>query len=575
MPAAQAASQIVGKVTSSQTGEPVPNACVTVVDYFYEDKEIAKGCADATGAFAIDVPGGTYVLRGSAEGYSDTWSGSRRRHRDAVFVYPGTQPYELKLRPPGIGVLRGKLLDGDKPVPWVGVSLVDVDGSIWAGDTSTNAAGEYAFRDVFPGRHKIEFKAYPTQYYHQKETLAEADVVNVLSGPDVVIDEQLIPPGFAEVTLTDEVSGAPVKEFCAFAPGTGGDRPCTTDGVVRLRLPRGTYDLAITPDKAHFGSTIEKVVIRSGEVTKAPGKVKPAVAIRSVVRNARTGALVKNTCVQAVESNSPGLSTWDNNWRGTCSDDAGVVVVGPLPIADYRLLARPQDETHGLQWVGWWGGTGEQTAARTYKAQPGRIVQGSPILLDGAGTVTGTVRDEATGQPIPHVCVFPYATNWAYGDHCTDLQGNYRFPGLGPYHWPLEFTATSGNHGWRWSGNAVDRKAAKRIKVEAGRETTSDETLQAAAKVTGVGLVEGSEDSWITVIPYNARTGDYAGPSGNGYFGDPYEVTGLGTQQVRLRFIDDIGRKEIWYLDAPSFDKATPVQVTSGATTPDINQTIR
>ncbi|MDQ2583748.1 carboxypeptidase-like regulatory domain-containing protein [Saccharothrix yanglingensis] len=570
-----------GIVTARFTGQPVPGACVTAFDA--NQVQVAQACADEGGRYSLSVPTGSwgpFKLRTTGEGYADTWyarhsAADARDFASADPVYTGNPRHELGLRPPGVGVLRGTLTtSAGAPVANATVAIVDVDGNRWGPSTGTAGDGTYRFTGLWPGHYKIQFRTpYDgEQWYHRKESIADAEAVVVAGDVETSVDEQTFPPGTVDLTVVDEVSGAPVRSFCVFTPGVGADRPCTTDGRIAYQLKRGTYTLHIAPDKTHFGVDHGGVVVRSGETTPVVAHAKPGIAIRTTVRDARTGAPVAGTCVEPIEVGAHGVS--GERAAEWCSDASGVVALGPLTPAAYRLLARPA-APHGLQWVGWLGGTGDQRLARQVDATPGRWTNLPPIRLDRAGTVTGVVTDRVTGAGVAQVCVFPFAAPDAYGETCTDAGGAYRLTGLGPYRWPLEFAHRPGGYAWQWSGGAADRFAATPVRVRAEREVAHDESLVAGGSVSGTTAVDGDEYAWVHVMAVNARTGDVAG-AGDTNYGDGYVVGGLGTQEVKLRFraIEREPRREAWYRDAASFGAATPVAVTAGADVPGVEQHI-
>lgn len=446
-----------GTVTARFTGQPVPGACVGVFDD--QQVQVASGCADNAGNYEVvgELPAGHYRLRSSAEGYADTWyafvNGIDARDFEAatpVFIWQNER-FDLGLRPPGVGVLRGQLTDGGQPVSGAEVTFIDRDANRWGAETRTDETGSYSFSNLWPGHYLLEFSyGNASQFYHQSETITGAQVITVSGSSDTIVDERLIPPGIVEVTVADEVTGQPISEFCAFVPGSDSENQCTTTGLLRFPLTRGTYfSMAINPPSSHFPINTDGFEVRAGETTRIAVTADPAVAIRTTVRDARNGQPVANTCVQPLKVDSPGISVFDDSRSRWCSDDQRAVTIGPLPVTAYRLLVRPGDATYGMQWVGRRGGTGNQEDARRIHATAGTVTTLPDIRLDGAGTISGTVRDQRTGHPVPNVCVFPYATDWAYGDFCTDQQGHYQVTGLahtsGRWSSPTRLSSSAGD----------------------------------------------------------------------------------------------------------------------------------
>lgn len=345
------------------------------------------------------------------------------------------------------------------------------------------------------------------------------------------------------------------------------------EGPVNMRTQILRVGPQIIPDRGHGFTGQSRQLDRAGLERAASGtavsaKIKPGVAVRTTVRDAKNGQPVANTCVQPVDVSAPGISAWANTSRGWCSDKNGAVTVGPLPVAAYRLFARPGDGAHGMQWVGENGGTGMQEHARQVVPASGTVSVVPDIKLDGAGTVAGTVHDETTGQPIQQVYVFPYASDFGTGSTYTDRTGQYKLTGLGPYAWPLEFVGLTDAYGWRWSGNAEHRLAATPVTVVEGGDVAMDALLQPTGKITG----SATGNDMVSIVAFNAISGDWAGPR---VTDSQFTLAGLGTQQVKVKFTEHGSQKEVWFRDAASARDAQVVQVRSGETTPGIDQVIR
>ncbi|CAM3930629.1 carboxypeptidase regulatory-like domain-containing protein [Kibdelosporangium persicum] len=572
-----------GTITARFTGQPVPGACVVLYDE--NETEAARACANEVGEYQVSgAASGYYKIKVSAPGYVDTWNaGLDGDARDsagakAMYLYGGS--LDLGLRPPGEGALSGRVTAAHPVRGQVTVSAYDIDYPQQRIAPVTVAAdGTYRIAGLWSAHYQLKIKTWydGEQWYHQKEAQREADVVTVPAGPDTVVNEQIIPPGTVELTVADEVTGAPVKEFCVFTPGIGAERPCTTNGLINYQLVRGTYTLAIATQKTHFSFDQPGVTVRPREVTKVVAKAKPAIAIQTKVTDAKSGSPVAGTCVEPVDVTSHGIPGVRNtDW---CSDESGVVTIGPLDPAVYRLFVRPGGTMYGMQWVGRLsGGTGDQEHARKVDGKPGVYTRVPPIRLDLAGTISGTVKDKQTGNPVSGVKVFPYAATSAYdsGGAQTDGQGAYTVTGLGPYWWPLEFTSLSGTHAWQWSGGAADRFGAVKVKVNSGGDTKADETLSAGGGFSGTTSVEGTEYGWVEVTPVNARTGDVAGEGDTDHsFG--YTINGLAAQEVKVHFreVSSTKYRQVWYKDAASFGSAAPVRITAGELTSGIDQHLK
>jgi hypothetical protein len=152
----------------------------------------------------------------------------------------------------------------------------------------------------------------------------------------------------------------------------------------------------------------------------------------------------------------------------------------------------------------------------------------------------------------------------------TDSRGRYTLGKLGPYAWPLSFSAAG--HPRQWSGNVGNRFQAVRIPVTTGAAATYDITLAAGSTLKGKVTVPAGlpADGWrLTVI--NAVTGDQMaefdsygqGPGGT------YRMAVIGGQPVKIRWLAT-GEGNIiktgWYDHATDQNTATRVGIPASGT---------
>ncbi|WP_327040391.1 carboxypeptidase regulatory-like domain-containing protein [Micromonospora ureilytica] len=306
---------------------------------------------------------------------------------------------------------------------------------------------------------------------------------------------------------------------------------------------------------------------------RTPGSTAPG-GVRTVVRDAATGAPVPRACAALVPVDAAALSAVgigeDQLGRyGGCADEQGVLVTGDVAPGRYRLLVSPYDTTaYGMQWVGRHGGTGERERAQVIRVRPGVVTSAPTIRLDPPGTVVGVVTNAATGAPIPRalVMVVPYVPHPKYDDHgpTTDEDGRYTITGLGPYHWPVQFVAAG--LATVWSGGVGGRQQARPVRVRAHRTATLNQALPAGTPLTGAVRV----DELLTygqVIAFDATTGDLAGVAD---VGSGYALRLLPGQRVKLR-CDCAYTPPVWHRDAAGFDTATPVRIRRAPVVVDFN----
>ncbi|GLZ59526.1 carboxypeptidase regulatory-like domain-containing protein [Micromonospora sp. NBRC 107095] len=304
-----------------------------------------------------------------------------------------------------------------------------------------------------------------------------------------------------------------------------------------------------------------------------PGSSAPG-GVRTVVRDAATGAPVPRACAALVPVDAAALAAVtlgeDQLGRyGGCSDEQGVLVTGDVAPGRYRLLVRPYDTTtHGWQWVGRHGGTGERERARVVQVRAGAVTAVPDVRLDPPGTVVGVVTDAATGAPVPRarVMVVPYVPDPKYDDHgpMTDDDGRYTITGLGPYHWPVQFAAAG--LATVWSGGVGGRQQARPVRVRARQTVTLNQALPAGTPFSGEVRVD-ELLTYAQVIAFDAATGDLAGVAD---VGSGYALRLLPGQRVKLR-CDCAYAPPVWHRDAAGFDAATGVRVGRAPVVVDFN----
>lgn len=152
--------------------------------------------------------------------------------------------------------------------------------------------------------------------------------------------------------------------------------------------------------------------------------------------------------------------------------------------------------------------------------------------------------------------------------------GAYHATGLAPGNYRLEVTDSSAIYGTEFYSNKSSLADATPVAVANG-STTANINVQLAVggsisgHVSGPGGTAIDPDSDVSVSVFDSE-GHYvrwghADSAGN------YTVGGLSTGSYRVRFNDYVRYVDEFYSNKSSLAQATPVSVTSGATTPNIN----
>ncbi|WP_432050492.1 hypothetical protein [Verrucosispora sp. NA02020] len=285
--------------------------------------------------------------------------------------------------------------------------------------------------------------------------------------------------------------------------------------------------------------------------------------LRTTMRDAATGADARG-CLTLVPVDRDPLTVVAigeeqiGRHAGCTGVEGGAVVVTAVPPGRYRLLAIPYEPHHGLQWVGAHGGTGQREKATVVTVRAGRTITAPKVRFDPPGAVTGQLS-QPDGTPLLYyasVSVMPFVAHPKYGSPgaINDENGRYTLTGLGPYHWPLYFTA---NHmASQWSGGTADWREARTVRVRAGRTATLDQTLTPGTVLSGT-VTAPDISYYAQVIAFHSRTGDVVGVADAG---SEYTLRLLPGQSVVLR-CDCAYTPSRWYPNAAQIGGAQPLRV--------------
>ena len=575
-------------VLSNAESAPITDARL---DVYSADPEtpgdpLATFSTDADGRYLITGLDNAeqYKVKVTAPGYRTEWWHRAVSYATADRIIPpfnSVETYDFTLGR-GSGTITGRISDSSGAGTDATVSVQTVDWSFsTVGHASAADDGRYTIDNLPPGDYKIWINDNdrPLQWLPGKESEADAQVYSVADGQTVVADDRWLALGTVRVVVGDAVTGKPVPRPCVTLSGTGdSDVHCGKNGVVVVsNVPPGYWQINVYGGVSYFEPTDDQyVTVKRGKTTKLITTLKPAGAIRTKVVDSATGAPLASMCVHVVDADWPGQSA---RMGQTCTGDDGVLEVGPFSTADtinlyaYQSISpyEPPAVRYGDQWVGGAkGGTGDERKALKIVIEP-QVTKSIPtIRMDRTATITGVVRDAATGQPVSGVCAFPYSVipfqGINSGKHCSDADGKYTIDDVGPYSWPVQFTPTlNKGYAWQWSGDKPDRFAATYTALTAGGTATLDANLVKGSLVSGTVTGPDGPARGVLVYAYNSKTRDFAGPTWS-YVDDAGKVS-LGGQRpgqgLWVYFWD--GAKDCWY--GSTTDAATPVTVSSTGNT--------
>ncbi|MFC7547062.1 carboxypeptidase regulatory-like domain-containing protein [Plantactinospora sp. GCM10030261] len=527
-------STITGQIRDG-AGNPVPDLLISANSV--DRGGWNWGMTDADGRYAVAVWPGTYTV--SFDPIADSYQtqfvpGEISETAAGRFTVPenGTVVANDTLLP--TGTVTGRLTTASgQPAAGAEVHLSAFDGPGGGPEWQhTDGTGSFTFPTVLVGTYRAGFSDSENRSQYYKGTIDEAAAtpVVVTAGNTTTVNDSWLGTGSVRVRATDSVTGAPVPNFCVQDGCSNG-----TGVVVAEGLPQGRHELYLyIPDKDYWWDSLTVDVV-AGETVEATIRLRPAARITTTIVDRSTGKGVADICLDALVP----MNIREPEGRGDCSDATGKIVVGPLESGSYRLFAVPMsfDSPYGRQWVGTAGGTGDEREAVTVTTAAGSMAGAPKVLLDRAGSITGRVLDGA-GAPLrdAQVSVVP-RYYLGEGEAWTGSDGQYRIDRLGPYRWPLFYSADG--FAPQWSGGAGNRYEAQTIQVTVGGTASFDTRLSTGTEVTGTFTIAGGVvPEGGTVFARNAATGDSVGMDGlrNGR----YTMRVLPGQKIRFSYEVDV-----------------------------------
>ncbi|HEU4422369.1 MAG TPA: carboxypeptidase-like regulatory domain-containing protein, partial [Pilimelia sp.] len=452
-------------------GEPVAGATVAL----HQDGHSA-GIAgtDDNGEFQLArVLPGIYQVSFSLGNGLEQWAYGKRSEAeaDAITVAVGEHTV-VNERLLATGSVAGRFTDQNgNGLPNYSVNVTSAtEGDPNSYYTETDADGNYRIDGILVGQHLVSFTDPNTnrsQFAYGKGNAADADRITVSAGETTTVNDSRVPAAKVRVKATDAKTGAAVSGFCVSLIGPSDGGGCT-DGteVVIGNLAAGRYEVGVLPKEGSLylrGQT--HVTTTAGRTTAVSVPLTLGGAIRLTVTDRATGKPLADACVDPVAPGTGGLA----DGVGDCTDASGKLQTTALASGTYNLFVMaPERSALGHQWVGASGGTGDQALAAKVTVKAGKVAKAPAVRLDRAGTITGTVTRASDGSRLLDANVAYSAWDFGTGpSHGTDVDenGRYTLGRLGPYEWPLVFTASGVPR--QWSGGKANRLEAHKIKVKA------------------------------------------------------------------------------------------------------------
>jgi uncharacterized repeat protein (TIGR02543 family) len=361
------------------------------------------------------------------------------------------------------GSVSGTVTDEPTGDPLEGICVF-----VYAADfnraASTDASGTFTVNEVPPGDHKVGFfdecdgsTEYLSEFYNDKLDLASADPVAVAEGQTTLgIDAALNRPGSISGTITDELTGAPLEGMCVDGrdPTTGQSASYAQTGPGGIYtlggLRTGNYIVSFSgcsPESAYFQEfyndrpdefSADLVPVTVGEDTREiDAALTPGGFILGTVTDEATGERLFGICVYVFDS---------QNRQADVEITSGVYFVGPLRAGEYYVAFTDtceDEEPQMSDYVSeWYDNAPTRATATAITVTPGQQTTGIDAALTFGGSISGLVTDEASGQPLPVICVILYdaATGAYMTDTFTVSDGTYAIGALRTGNYVVRFS---------------------------------------------------------------------------------------------------------------------------------------
>ena len=502
-----------------------------------------------------------------------------------------------------------------------GSAIPDVCAEVYAAsDVSTpvtsacsDATGHYTTGPVPNGQYVVQFVDGDTsrtdipQWYNAKPDAASADLLVVNDADVSNVNAVMVAGGWVTGTVTDSTTGAPIAGACVSvwdptvgnyaggydAGGYVGYSTCTdAAGVYRSAgLSTGSYQVVF--DQWGSGSYLEQWydgqpsadTATSVQVTLGSGTSNIDAALR--VGGSIAGTVsdangpVADASVQVYAATTGAFIS--GGWANT--DSSGAYETQGLADGTYKVeFTAPSGSSDQGQW---YRGMPDMVSADTVTIANGQSVTGVDATLTSGGSITGTVTDSGTSQPLEGICVQAISTSGQFyppfpDDVCSDSVGAYTIDGLPDGDYQVEFHGTATGMGPDTSEyvsqtypNLIGQSDAQPTFVHVtGGATVSgiDDAAVRGATFSGTvtDSVTGTPVSNVCVAP-NDTTYSYYGfgalscSDSSGHYTTP----GVPTGSYLLQFTNPQGRYiEQWFDNQPDQSTAQPLSVVQGSDYP-------
>lgn len=574
---------IAGIVLDSVSGEALPGMTVRI----YEDateKLVSTTTTDASGAYSVLLlPDNRYRILFSGNGYFSRYYGETATQNATpveVKAPAVVQADIVMVRP---GSIAGTVTDGETGsgiAEIVVVAYHDASGD-WAASTMTDARGAYhlgqlregAYRVMFDGR-GILHSRYLNQWYDGKESWEAATKVTVLASKTTTgINATMVKGGSISGTVSDSMTGAGIAGVqVAAVDSTSGTwaRSSTTDSSGRYTipgLPGGDYRIYFSEYLLGYEGQWfnQKTGMTCADIVHIAQAEEKTGIDALLVRNGSISGRVSEEGSGAALGNAVVLAEEDGTGRAysalTLSD--GSYSIRGLPAGSYIVRFSLSGYVSRR-----YSTSPDPDRPTPVQVADGRELVGIDASLARGSSISGRVRDLATGADLEGVGVFAYGQDDGApaSQALTDAAGSYTLGGLKSGTYTVMFSRDG--YLAEWYRSSRSRAEAVPVAVTTVGTAGIDALLEKGGSVSGkvTDDASGSGIAFVRVTAYDTATGTQAATTTTDFTGS-YLLKGLPTGIYTIQFIGQWSAMgsylNSWYKDAPTMRDASPLSVSA------------
>ena len=179
------------------------------------------------------------------------------------------------------------------------------------------------------------------------------------------------------------------------------------------------------------------------------------------------------------------------------------------------------------------------------------------------GTISGTITDEQSGDPIAGVTIYVYTANYGYGAYAyTDQNGTFTTSALPPGDYKIQYNAPyQSAYLSEWYNNKTSFNTADPVTLGT-TDTTANASLAKGARISGTVTADGTGTPIVNATVYVSQVDGYATVASgytdqNGIF--TTSALPPGDYKIQYNAPYQSAYLSEWYNNKASYDTADPV----------------